>query len=77
LIVLDSELAARGVYPAVDFTASRIAGEEHLREGEELAAVRKLRTELASLTPELASAEVRRLVEGSPDTAAALGTIRA
>ncbi len=77
LIVLDPELAARGVYPAVDFTASRISGEEHLREGEELAAVRKLRTELASLTPELASAEVRRLVEGSPDTATALGTIRA
>lgn len=77
LIVLDPELAGRGVYPAIDFTASRVAGEEHLRGEDELAAARKLRTELASLTPELAAAEVRRLVEGSSDTAAALGTIRA
>ncbi|MFN8113367.1 MAG: Rho termination factor N-terminal domain-containing protein [Solirubrobacterales bacterium] len=77
LIVLDSELAGRGVFPAIDFTASRVAGEEHLRSDDELAAARKLRTELASLTPELASAEVRRLVEGSADTAAALATIRA
>ena len=76
LIVLDPDLAARGVYPAIDFTASRIAGEEHLREPDELAAVRKLRTELGSLTPELASADVRRLIEGSPDNAAALGSIR-
>jgi transcription termination factor Rho len=76
LIVLDPDLAARGVYPAIDFTASRIAGEEHLRDGDELAAARKLRTELGSLTPELAAAEVRRLIDGSPDTAAALGSIR-
>lgn len=76
LIVLDPDLAARGIYPAIDFNASRIGGEEHLREPGELAAVRKLRSELGSLTPELASAEVRRLIEGSPDNAAALGTIR-
>ena len=76
LIVLDPELAGRGVYPAIDFTASRVAGEEHLRGDDELAAARKLRTELASLTPEMASAEVRRLIEGSADTTAALATIR-
>ncbi|MCB0876266.1 MAG: Rho termination factor N-terminal domain-containing protein [Solirubrobacterales bacterium] len=76
LIVLDPALASRGIYPAIDFTASRIAGEEHIREAEELAAARKLRTELGSLTPELAAAEVRRLVEGSADSRAALGTIR-
>jgi len=75
LIVLDPDLAARGVYPAIDFTASRIAGEEHLRGSAELDAVRGLRTELGSLTPEAAAAEVRRLIEAWPDNAAALGSI--
>ncbi len=75
LIVLDPDLAARGVYPAIDFTASRIAGEEHLREGAELDAVRRFRTELGALTPEAAAAEVRRLIEASADNAAALGSI--
>ncbi|MEZ5075111.1 MAG: Rho termination factor N-terminal domain-containing protein [Solirubrobacterales bacterium] len=77
LIVLDPDLAARGVYPAIDFNASRIAGEEHVRGGHELAAARKLRAELGSLSTEFASAEVRRLIETFPDNAAALGSIRA
>jgi len=76
LIVLDPDLAARGTYPAIDFNASRIAGEEHIREGDELAAARKLRVELRSLTSELAAAEVRRLIETFPDNHAALASIR-
>ncbi|HKQ17493.1 MAG TPA: hypothetical protein VJS87_03020, partial [Solirubrobacterales bacterium] len=76
LIVLDPDLAARGVYPAIDFNASRISGEEQLRDADELAAARKLRHDLGSLTTELAAAEVRRLIEGFPDNPAALGSIR-
>jgi len=77
LLVLDPDLAARGVYPAIDLHASRIAGEEHIRSGHELAAARKLRAELGSLSTEFASAEVRRLIETFPDNAAALDSIRA
>ena len=76
LIVLDPELAARGIYPAIDFNASRISGEEQIRDANELAAARKLRHDLGSLTTELAAAEVRRLIEGFPDNRAALGSIR-
>ena len=76
LIVLDPDLAARGIYPAIDFSASRISGEEQLRDADELAAARKLRHDLGSLTTELAAAEVRRLIEGFPDNRAALGSIR-
>jgi transcription termination factor Rho len=74
LVVLDPGLAARGVFPAIDFTASRIAGEEHLREPGELEAVRRLRAGLAALGPEAAATEVRRLIDSTPDNAAALGS---
>jgi transcription termination factor Rho len=77
LIVLDPALAARGIYPAVDFTASRIAGEEHLRDPAELAAARKLRADIAALGSEAAAAEVRRLIEATPDNAAAIASITA
>ena len=50
LIVLDPELAATGTFPAIDFTASRIAGEESLREGAELDAARALRVRLGAMT---------------------------
>ncbi len=65
LIVLDPDLAVRGVFPAIDFTSSRISGEEHLRDEAQLEEARRLRAELASLTPEAASAEVRRIIEGA------------
>ncbi|HET6830385.1 MAG TPA: Rho termination factor N-terminal domain-containing protein [Solirubrobacterales bacterium] len=77
LIVLDPDLAARGIYPAIDFTASRIAGEENLRGPDELEAVRRLRTELAALGPEAAASEVRRVIDATPDNAAAIASISA
>jgi transcription termination factor Rho len=76
LIVLDPELASRGVYPAIDFTASRIAGEEHLRDLAEVGAARELRARVAALGTDAAAAEVRRLIEATPDNAAALASIR-
>ncbi len=74
LIVLDPELAATGTYPAIDFTASRIAGEESLREGAELDAARALRVRLGGMTSAEASAEVRRLIGEFPDNAALLAS---
>jgi len=76
LIVLDPGLAAAGVYPAIDFGASRIAGEEHLRDADELEAARRLRAELGALGAEAAAADVRRLIEGTPDNAAAIASLR-
>jgi transcription termination factor Rho len=75
LIVLDPELAGAGVYPSIDFTASRIAGEEHLRPAAELEAVRGLRARLAGMSPAEASAEVRRLIEDSPDNAGLISSL--
>lgn len=76
LIVLDPGLASSGVYPAIDFAASRIAGEEHLRGPAELEAARRLRAEIGGLGAEAAAAEVRSLIEATPDNAAALASIR-
>lgn len=76
LIVLDPELASRGVYPAIDFAASRITGEEHLRDPAELEAVRRLRSRIGPLGAEAAAAEVRRLIEATADNSAALASIR-
>ncbi len=59
-IVLDPDLATAGVFPAIDVSSSRIAGEEHLRAGDELTEVRAERLELGRLTPEEAAAELRR-----------------
>jgi transcription termination factor Rho len=74
LIVLDPDLAAAGTYPAIDFTTSRIAGEESIREGAELEAARALRVRLGGMTSSDASAEVRRLIGASPDNAALLAS---
>jgi len=75
LIVLDPELAGAGVYPSIDFTASRITGEEHVREGAELDRVRSLRVRLGGMSPAEASAEVRRLLEASPDNATLISSL--
>jgi transcription termination factor Rho len=62
LIVLDRDLAAAGVYPAIDAAAGRLTGEEHLRSEEELAAIRSLRSELAGLPAAEGAALVRERV---------------
>lgn len=74
LIVLDADLAAAGLYPAIDIPASRISGEEELREGDELTAARALRSELGSMSSADASAALRERLERSADNAALLGS---
>lgn len=59
-VVLDPELAAAGVYPAIDVGASRTVGEEHLRDAAEIESVRAERLELAELGPVEAAAELRK-----------------
>jgi transcription termination factor Rho len=51
LVRLDAGLAAKGVFPLVP-RESRSAGEEELRDAEELERVRALRAELAEMDPE-------------------------
>lgn len=75
LLVLDRALAAAGIYPAIDVNASRIAGEDELREEAELAAVRGLRAELAPLSGAEAATRLRELIEGSADNAALLASV--
>ncbi len=74
LLVLDRELSAAGVFPAINVAACRISGEEHLRAEPELAAIRALRAELAKLPPAEAAAELRKRIEGSADNAALLSS---
>jgi transcription termination factor Rho len=65
LIRLDPDLAAAGVVPALRPGECRVSNEEELREPEELAAVRRLRTQLADLTPVEAATLLRERIEGS------------
>jgi transcription termination factor Rho len=76
LIRLDSELADAGVFPALRAGECRVSNEEELREPEELAAARRLRSLLADLAPVEAANLLRERIESSPtnaDLLAALG----
>jgi transcription termination factor Rho len=72
-IALDPELAAAGVVPALRIAECRVSNEEELREPEELEAVRRLRTELAGLSPAEAAAELRARIEASQSNRELLG----
>jgi transcription termination factor Rho len=73
LIVLDPELAAAGVHPALDIAACRLSNEEELRPAEELAAVRRLRDSLAGLDVRAAADALRERIESTPSNAELLG----
>ncbi len=60
LIRLDPELAAAGVFPALRAGECRVSNEEELREPEELAAARRLRSLLADLAPAEAATPASR-----------------
>jgi transcription termination factor Rho len=75
LIVLDRDLAAAGIYPAIDAAAGRVSGEEHVRSEDELAAARTLRLALAELSAADAAAQLRERIEGSADNAALLSSL--
>jgi transcription termination factor Rho len=55
LLRLDAGLAAKGIVPALVVADSRIAGEEELRDPEELTKVHRLREELREMDPERAA----------------------
>ena len=74
LLVLDRNLAAAGVFPAINVAACRVSGEEHLRDESELAAMRALRAELSALPVAEAAAELRKRIEGTADNAALLAS---
>jgi len=59
LVTLDGSLAEEGIQPALKFAECRVVGEEKLRTEEELADIRRLRNELAELSPPEAAARVR------------------
>ena len=63
VVRLDPELAARGLYPAIDAGRSRALAEEHLLEPDELRHLESVRGVMRSLDPleawEYAAARVR------------------
>ncbi len=65
LIRLDPELAAAGVFPALDASECRVSNEEELRDPEELAAVRRLRALLSDLAPVEAATLLRERIEST------------
>jgi transcription termination factor Rho len=68
-IALDPDLAAAGIFPAIDAAGSRVSGEADLREGEELEAARRLRGLLVDLQPRDAAAMLRERIESSASNA--------
>jgi transcription termination factor Rho len=75
LIRLDPELAAAGVFPALRAGDCRVSNEDELREPEELAAVRRLRSLLADLGPAEAATLLRERIESSRTNAELLAGI--
>jgi transcription termination factor Rho len=75
LIRLDPELAAAGVFPALRAGECRVSNEEELREPEELAAVRRLRSLLADLAPAEAASLLRERIEASRTNAELLASL--
>jgi transcription termination factor Rho len=75
LITLDPQLAAAGVYPALDPAGCRVSHEEELRSPEELAAIRGLRGLLADLPPADAARTLRERLEASASNAELLASI--
>jgi transcription termination factor Rho len=69
LVVLDPDLAASGVYPAIAAAECRLSNEEQLRPAEELEAVRRLRESLSGLDPRAAADALRERIEGSTSNA--------
>jgi transcription termination factor Rho len=69
LIALDPELAAAGVFPALRVADCRVSNEDELRDPEELAAIRRLRSLLIDLGPVEAASLLRERIEGTPSNA--------
>lgn len=68
-IALDAGLARAGIFPAIDPSRTSAAGEEALRDDEELAAVRRLRAELYGRDPADAAAMLAERLTASATNA--------
>ena len=75
LIVLDPELAAAGVHPAIRAAETRVSNEDQLRDASELDAVRRLRGELADLRPADAAALLSERIETTSTNAELLSSL--
>jgi transcription termination factor Rho len=75
LIVLDPDLAAAGVFPALRVADSRVSNEDQLRDADELDAIRRLRSLLADLDPAEAAKLLRERIEGSASNAELLKSV--
>jgi transcription termination factor Rho len=75
LIRLDASLAAAGVVPSILITETRSSGEDALRSTDELAAVRRLRSELEALEPEDAARALGDRIEESGSNSELLGAV--
>jgi len=75
LVTLDPDLAADGVHPAIDPAGCRVSNEDYLRTPDELAASRRLRSQLAELDPAEAAKLLRERIEGSTSNAELLGSL--
>ncbi len=69
LLRLDSELASKGVVPALDAADSRASGEDELREPDELEKVRRLREELGGMEPEEAARSLAEQIAATSSNA--------
>jgi transcription termination factor Rho len=69
LVVLDPELAAAGVHPALRAAECRASNEDQLRDAGELAGARRLRAQLADLAPAEAAALLRERIEATRSNA--------
>jgi len=75
LVVLDAELAAAGVFPALRPGESQISNEDRIRSASELEAARRMRSLLADLKPSDAAALLRERIETTPSNAELLASI--
>jgi transcription termination factor Rho len=74
-IVLDPDLAAAGITPAISVFGCRVSNEESIRDEAELAAVRKLREQLVDLDPKAAAQFLREKIESTGSNAELLGNL--
>lgn len=74
-IVLDPELAATGVTPAISVHGSSVSNEDRIREPAELEPARKLRSLLADLDPKEAADLLRERIEATKSNAELLAAL--
>lgn len=75
LLTLDPDLAADGVYPAIDPGGCRVSNEDYLRTPDQLAATRRLRSQLAELDPADAARLLRERIESSSSNSELLASL--